>query len=185
MMERSADAWEHNQFKEVIVRVANVEMWVHINAMTKLRCMVLNCGTQLLQGTIILPARTAFALDRFAYRAYTSNRPHASCSDVPANWPCSFDQAIPHCGSEGACWWFIFQTWPNHYTIQLNIEAVNEAYNDLLIEEEDYKTLRDSIDSFDNFNNLSLAKRLEKHELLEFRRLAAHLYKVRDLSSLF
>ena len=28
MIERSADAWDHNQFKEVIVRVANVEMWV-------------------------------------------------------------------------------------------------------------------------------------------------------------
>ena len=26
MIERSADAWEHNQFKDVIVRVANVEM---------------------------------------------------------------------------------------------------------------------------------------------------------------
>lgn len=60
----------------------------------------------------------------------------------------------------------------------LNIEAVNDAYNDLLIEEEDFKTLRDSIDSFDNFNNVNLASRLEKHELLEFRRLAAHLYKV-------
>ena len=63
---------------------------------------------------------------------------------------------------------------------QLNIEAVNDAYNDLLIEEEDYKTLRDSIDSFDNFDNGGLARRLEKHELLEFRRLAAHLYKVRS-----
>jgi clathrin heavy chain len=61
---------------------------------------------------------------------------------------------------------------------QRNIEAVNDAYNDLLIEEEDYKTLRDSIDSFDNFDNLKLARRLEKHDLLEFRRLAAHLYKV-------
>lgn len=49
----------------------------------------------------------------------------------------------------------------------------------MLIEEEDYNTLRDSIDSFDNFDNISLAKRLEKHELLEFRRLAAHLYKAR------
>lgn len=28
MIERSADAWEHNQFKDVIVRVANVEMYV-------------------------------------------------------------------------------------------------------------------------------------------------------------
>jgi clathrin heavy chain len=61
--------------------------------------------------------------------------------------------------------------------LQFNLEAVNDAYNDLLIEEEDYKTLRDSIDSFDNFNNIGLAKRLEKHELLEFRRLAVHLYK--------
>ena len=28
MIERSADAWEHNQFKDVIVRVANIEMCV-------------------------------------------------------------------------------------------------------------------------------------------------------------
>lgn len=62
--------------------------------------------------------------------------------------------------------------------LQFNIEAVNDAYNDLLIEEEDYKTLRDSIDSFDNFNNIALAQRLENLPLLEFRRLAAHLYKV-------
>jgi clathrin heavy chain len=27
MIERSADAWEHNQFKDVIVRVANIEMY--------------------------------------------------------------------------------------------------------------------------------------------------------------
>jgi clathrin heavy chain len=26
MIERSADAWDHNQFKDVVVRVANVEM---------------------------------------------------------------------------------------------------------------------------------------------------------------
>ncbi len=28
MIERSADAWDHNQFKDVIVHVANVEMYV-------------------------------------------------------------------------------------------------------------------------------------------------------------
>ena len=44
---------------------------------------------------------------------------------------------------------------------------------------EDYKTLRDLIDSFDNFKNIELARELEQHGLLEFRRLAAHLYKVR------
>jgi clathrin heavy chain len=30
MMERAADAWEHNQFKEVIVKVANIEMYVFL-----------------------------------------------------------------------------------------------------------------------------------------------------------
>jgi clathrin heavy chain len=60
----------------------------------------------------------------------------------------------------------------------LNLEDVNDAYNDLLMEEEDYKTLRDSIDNFDNFNNIGLAQRLQASPLLEFRRLAAHLYKV-------
>ena len=28
MIERSADAWEHTQFKDVIVRAANVEMYI-------------------------------------------------------------------------------------------------------------------------------------------------------------
>lgn len=62
-------------------------------------------------------------------------------------------------------------------SFQLNVEAVNDAYNSLLIEEEDYKTLRASIDGFDNYDAIKLVRRLEGHELLEFRRLAAHLYK--------
>lgn len=33
MIERSADAWEHNQFKDVIVRAANVEMCVPLHLM--------------------------------------------------------------------------------------------------------------------------------------------------------
>ena len=37
--------------------------------------------------------------------------------------------------------------------------------------------LRTSIDAFDNFDTIVLAQRLEKHELIEFRRIAAYLYK--------
>jgi clathrin heavy chain len=33
-----------------------------------------------------------------------------------------------------------------------------------LIEEEDYKTLRDSIDTNDAFDSMGLAARLEKHD---------------------
>lgn len=31
-MERSADAWEHNQFKEVVVKVANVEIYYKVSS---------------------------------------------------------------------------------------------------------------------------------------------------------
>jgi len=57
-----------------------------------------------------------------------------------------------------------------------NIEAVNNALNELYIEEEDYKSLKDSTSAYSNFDAVSLAKRLEKHELLEFRRIAAQLH---------
>jgi len=59
----------------------------------------------------------------------------------------------------------------------LNNKAVNEALNGLLINEEDYNGLKTSIDAFDNFDNINLAQLLEKHELIEFRRIAAYLYK--------
>lgn len=58
-----------------------------------------------------------------------------------------------------------------------NNKSVNEALNNLLTEEEDYQGLRTSIDAYDNFDNITLAQRLEKHELIEFRRIAAYLYK--------
>lgn len=58
--------------------------------------------------------------------------------------------------------------------MQNNIPSINESYNELLIEDEDYKTLRDSTDSQDAFDLLGLAARLEKHDLLEFRRRAFH-----------
>jgi hypothetical protein len=59
----------------------------------------------------------------------------------------------------------------------LNNKAVNEALNGLLINEEDYNGLKTSIDAFDNFDNITLAQQLERHELIEFRRIAAYLYK--------
>ena len=58
-----------------------------------------------------------------------------------------------------------------------NLSAVNEAINELLVDEEDYEALRDSIDEFDNFDQIALAQKVEEHELLEFRRIAAYLFK--------
>jgi len=58
-----------------------------------------------------------------------------------------------------------------------NLSAVNEAVNELYIEDEDYESLHQSIDDYDNFDQIALAQKIEKHELLEFRRIAAYLYK--------
>nr|POE51746.1 putative clathrin heavy chain [Quercus suber] len=58
-----------------------------------------------------------------------------------------------------------------------NKRAVNDAINDLLIEEEDYKQLRDSAENFDNYEAVALAQRLEKHDLIFFRQIAANIYR--------
>jgi clathrin heavy chain len=58
-----------------------------------------------------------------------------------------------------------------------NLSVVNEALNEIYIEEEDFEALRASIDEFDNFDQIYLAQKVEKHELLEFRRIAAYIYR--------
>ncbi|KAI7008541.1 clathrin heavy chain, partial [Hortaea werneckii] len=58
-----------------------------------------------------------------------------------------------------------------------NKRAVNDAINDLLIEEEDHKQLRDSVENFDNYEAVALAQRLEKHELVFFRQIPANIYR--------
>ena len=181
MIERSVDAWDHNQFKEVIVRVANVEMYVSQSPRIPI-CSILFVMHQLLQGLVVLSARTTASSHRPAYCTYPAYRSLARCAHVPPGRPYTTHPLVSYCRAT--------RKFPRHQIVyilipfQLNVEAVNDAYNDLLIEVEDYKTLRDSIDSFDNFDNTGLARRLEKHELLEFRRLAAHLYKVRSANSI-
>jgi len=59
-----------------------------------------------------------------------------------------------------------------------NLTAVNEAINELCVLEEKYKQLRISIDSYDHFDQIALAQQVEKHELLEFRRISAYLFKL-------
>jgi clathrin heavy chain len=47
----------------------------------------------------------------------------------------------------------------------------------LYVEDEEYDALRKSIDSFNNFNMIALASKLSSHELLEFRRISAYVYR--------
>ncbi|KXS18347.1 clathrin heavy chain [Gonapodya prolifera JEL478] len=139
MMAHSSVAWDHGPFKDVVVKVANLEIYY--------KALQFYLNEQPLQINDLLVVLT----------------PRVDHSRVV-----SMFQKNGHLP-------LIKQ-----YLIavqQANNNAVNTAYNDLLIEEEDYKSLRDSIDHFENFDSVALALRLEKHELLEFRRIAAHLYK--------
>jgi clathrin heavy chain len=54
---------------------------------------------------------------------------------------------------------------------------VNEALNEIYLENEDYESLRASIKEYDSFESLKLASDLESHDLLECRRIAALLYR--------
>lgn len=54
---------------------------------------------------------------------------------------------------------------------------MNEALNEIYLENEDYESLRQSIKDFDSFESLKLANDLERHDLLECRRIAALLYR--------
>ncbi|CAK0870946.1 unnamed protein product, partial [Prorocentrum cordatum] len=60
---------------------------------------------------------------------------------------------------------------------QHNSTAVNEAINEMYCESEQHEELRQSIEDFDNFDQIALAQKLEKHELVEMRRIAALVYK--------
>jgi clathrin heavy chain len=59
---------------------------------------------------------------------------------------------------------------------QQNVAAVNDTINEMYVESEQYEDLRLSIEDFDNFDQLSLAQSLEKHDLVEMRRIAALVY---------
>jgi len=59
-----------------------------------------------------------------------------------------------------------------------DITVVNEALYSLYVEEERYQDLREAVTEFVQFDQISLAQKLEKHELVEFRRIAATLYKM-------
>jgi clathrin heavy chain len=60
---------------------------------------------------------------------------------------------------------------------EANSKQVNNALNNLYVEEELVEKLRESINTHDNFDQIGLAQDLEKHSLLEFRRVAATIYK--------
>jgi len=139
MMERAADAWEHHSFKDIMVKVANLEIYY--------RALNFYLQEQPSLLTDLLQALTPRVDVNRVVRMFEKS------DNIPLIKP------------------FLLNVQNQ------NKKAVNNAINDLLIEEEDYKTLRDSVENYDNYDPVELAQRLERHELVFFRQIAASIYR--------
>ncbi|XP_017087322.1 clathrin heavy chain isoform X1 [Drosophila bipectinata] len=139
MMAHPTEAWREGHFKDIITKVANIELYY------KAIEFYLEFKPLLLNDILLVLAPRMDHTRAVSYFSKTGYLPLVK---------------------------------PYLRSVQsLNNKAINEALNALLIDEEDYQGLRNSIDGFDNFDNIALAQKLEKHELTEFRRIAAYLYK--------
>ncbi|KAH8397918.1 hypothetical protein KR222_006418, partial [Zaprionus bogoriensis] len=139
MMAHPTEAWREGHFKDIITKVANIELYY------KAIEFYLEYKPLLLNDMLLVLAPRMDHTRAVSYFSKTGYLPLVK---------------------------------PYLRSVQsLNNKAINEALNGLLIDEEDYQGLRNSIDGFDNFDTIALAQKLEKHELTEFRRIAAYLYK--------
>ncbi|XP_039752545.1 clathrin heavy chain isoform X1 [Pararge aegeria] len=139
MMQHPTEAWREGHFKDIITKVANMELYY------KAIQFYLDFKPLLLNDLLLVLAPR---MDHTRAVAFFTKAGHLQLVKA-------YLRSVQ----------------------SLNNKAVNEALNSLLIDEEDYQGLRTSIDAFDNFDTIALAQQLEKHELTEFRRIAAYLYK--------
>ncbi|KAE8695458.1 Clathrin heavy chain 1 [Hibiscus syriacus] len=139
VMNHSPEAWDHMQFKDIIVKVASVELYY------KAVHFYLQEHPDLINDMLNV---LALRVD------------HTRVVDIM--------RKAGH----------LRLVKPYMVAVQSNnVAAVNEALNEIYVEEEDYDRLRESIDLHDNFDQIGLAQKIEKHELLEMRRVAAYIYK--------
>jgi len=138
MMDHSADAFDHTSFKEVVVKVSNLE--IYYKAISFYMAEQPQLISDLL--TVLTPRLDVSRVVRMFQKS--DNLPMIK----------SFLVAVQ----------------------SQNNSVVNNAYHDLLIEEEDYKSLRSSVDGYDRYDPIDLAQRLEKNELIYFRQIAAHIF---------
>ncbi len=139
MMDHSESAFDHSSFKEVVVKVSNLEIYYKaINFYTNMHPALLNDLLAVLIPRLDLPR---------VVRIFQKS------DNLPLIKP------------------FLISV------SEKNNSVVNQAYHDLLIEEHDYKSLRSVIEAHDKFDQLGLAERLEKHDLIFFREIAAVIYR--------
>ena len=172
MMSHSPIAWEHVQFKDVAVKVSNVE--VYYRAIS----FYLEEHPDLLND--LLKVRSSLRLTSPRCYGQEPIAVNKACVTYTSGQAQVLEARVDHARV------VLILRKADHLPLvkdyllavqKTNLAAVNEAVNELLIEEEDYDALRESITTYDNYDQLGLATQLEQHELTEFRRIAAHIYK--------
>lgn len=140
MIDKSEVAFDHSSFKEIIVKVSNLEIYYKaINFYVSENPTLLVDLLSVLTPKLDLPRVV---------------RMFVKSDNLPLIKP------------------FLISV------LDKNNSVVNGAYHDLLIEEEDYKSLHSAIESetSNRFNSLDLAERLENHDVIFFRQISATLY---------
>eukprot|EP00181_Compsopogon_caeruleus_P004586 CAMPEP_0184684602 /NCGR_PEP_ID=MMETSP0312-20130426/15903_1 /TAXON_ID=31354 /ORGANISM="Compsopogon coeruleus, Strain SAG 36.94" /LENGTH=1737 /DNA_ID=CAMNT_0027137941 /DNA_START=95 /DNA_END=5308 /DNA_ORIENTATION=+ len=64
-----------------------------------------------------------------------------------------------------------------HKVQEANVPEVNSAVNEVYLAEENIDALKESIESFDNFDQFDFARILATHERIELRRIGIELYR--------
>lgn len=134
-----ADAWNHTQFKDIIIKVSNTELYY------KAMNFYLEYQPMLLPELMAVLANRVDHTRSLKFFQKTKTLPLVKAYLQVA-------QAD-------------------------NIASVNEIIYDMYIKEEDHGKLAHALESYDNVDQIALAQRLEKHQMIEFRRIAAMLYK--------
>lgn len=147
MMEHSTDAWTASGFTTVVTKAGNLEV------MYKAVQFYINEQPELLNELLSVLA------------------PKVESSRVITILRRSYANEFGELGLLPLCKGYLLKVQ------DANVPDVNEALNDVLIEEGSLDELEISLEAYDNFDQFKLARRLQNSDLLQLRRIAARLFR--------
>ncbi|EHB14914.1 Clathrin heavy chain 2 [Heterocephalus glaber] len=177
MMSHPTEAWKENQFKDIIAKVANVELYY------KALQFYLDYKPLLINDLLLVLSSWLDHTRTVSFFSKLSQLPLVKpyLRSVQSHNKKSVNEALNHLLTE-----------EEDYQVDVNKAAQMLLGPSLYLPVHSDSRLcsvgglvgtsrqglrRVSVDAYDNFDNINLAQQLEKHQLMEFRRIAAYLYK--------
>ena len=180
MIDHSPVAWEHTTFKEQITQVRNLELYYRVCCFRS-DCSRGGGACSAVWGCFFFDVGFPFSSQSVSF--YLDERPDMLV-DLLASLASRIDHArvvneVRRSGHLPLIKRYMESVQPE------DNKVVNENLNNLYVEEGEWEKLRASVDRYGSFDQIGLAQRCEKMSLLEFRRIAAHIYKVLCSSLLY